>query len=48
MFKKMTSEKQSYTIIEKRMLAIIQAVKKWKKYFEGVKTKVKKLLIIRT
>ena len=37
MSKKMTSAEKNYTIIEKEMLAIIQAVKEWKKYFEGSK-----------
>ena len=41
MSKKMTSAEQNYTITEKEMLAIIQAVKEWKKYFEGSKTRAK-------
>ena len=41
MFKKMTSVKQNYIIIEKKMLVIIQPVKKWRKYFKRAKTKVK-------
>ena len=41
MSKKMTSAKQNYTITEKEMLAIIQAVKEWRKYFEGSKTRAK-------
>ena len=41
MSKKMTSAKQNYTITEKEMLAIIQAVKKARKYFERSKTRAK-------
>ena len=41
MSKKMTSAEQNYTITEKEMLAIIQAVKEWKKYLEGSKTRAK-------
>ena len=41
MSKKMTNAKQNYTITEKEMLAIIQAVKEWRKYFEGSKTRAK-------
>ena len=39
MSKKMTSAKQNYTITEKVMLAINQAVKEWKKCLEGSKTR---------
>ena len=39
MSKKMTSAEQNYTITEKEMLAIIQAVKEWRKYLEGSKTR---------
>ena len=39
MSKKMTSAEQNYTIIEKEMLAIIQAVKEWRKYLKGSKTR---------
>ena len=39
MSKKMTSAEQNYTITEKKMLAIIQAVKEWSKYLEGSKTR---------
>ena len=39
MSKKMTSAEQNYTITEKKMLAIIQAVKEWRKYLEGSKTR---------
>ena len=41
MSKKMTSAEQNYTITEKEMLAIIQAVKDWRKYLKGSKTKAK-------
>ena len=41
MSKKMTSAKQNYTITEKELLAIIQAVKEWKKYLKGSKTRAK-------
>ena len=41
MSKKMTSAEQNYTITEKEMLAIIQAVKEWRKYFERSKTRAK-------
>ena len=41
MLKKMTSAEQNYTITEKEMLAIIQAVKEWRKYLEGSKTRAK-------
>ena len=41
MSKKMTSAEQNYTITEKEMLAIIQAVKEWRKYLEGFKTRAK-------
>ena len=41
MSKKMTSAEQNYTITEKEMLAIIQAVKEWRKYLEGSKTRAK-------
>ena len=37
----MTSAKQNYTITEKKMLAIIQAVKEWRKYFKRSKTRAK-------
>ena len=39
MSKKMTSAEQNYTITEKEMLAIIQAVKDWRKYLKGSKTR---------
>ena len=39
MSKKMTSAEQNYTITEKEMLAIIQAVKEWRMYLEGSKTR---------
>ena len=39
MSKKMTSAEQNYTITKKEMLAIIQAVKEWRKYPEGSKTR---------
>ena len=39
MSKKMTSAEQNYTITKKKMLAIIQAVKKWRKYLKGSKTR---------
>ena len=41
MLKKMTSAEQNYTITENKMLAIIQAVKEWRKYLEGLKTRAK-------
>ena len=41
MSKKLTSAKQNYTITEKEMLAIIQAVKEWRKYLERSKTRAK-------
>ena len=41
MSKKMTSAEQNYTITEKEMLAIIQAVKEWRNYLEGSKTRAK-------
>ena len=41
MSKKMTSAEQNSTITEKEMLAIIQAVKEWRKYFKGFKTRAK-------
>ena len=41
MSKKMTSAEQNYTITKKEMLAIIQAVKEWRKYFEASKTRAK-------
>ena len=41
MSKKMTSAEQNYIITEKKMLAIIQAVKEWRKYLKGSKTKAK-------
>ena len=41
MSKKMTSAEQNYTITEKEMLAIIQAVKEWRKYLERSKTRAK-------
>ena len=41
MSKKMTSAKQNYTITEKEMLAIIQAVKEWRKYLKRSKTRAK-------
>ena len=41
MSKKMTSAEQNYTITEKEMLAIIQAVKEWRKYLKGSKIKAK-------
>ena len=41
MSKKMTSAEQNYTITKKEMLAIIQAVKEWRKYLEGSKTRAK-------
>ena len=41
MSKKMTSAEQNYTITEKEMLTIIQAVKEWRKYLEGSKTRAK-------
>ena len=37
----MTSAEQNYTITEKEMLAIIQAVKEWRKYLEESKTRAK-------
>ena len=40
MSKKMTSAEQNYTITEKEMLAIIQAVQEWKEYLERSKTRV--------
>ena len=39
MSKKMTSAEQNYTITKKEMLAIIQAVKEWRKYLERSKTR---------
>ena len=39
MSKKMTSAKQNYTMTEKEMLAIIQAVKKWRRYLKGSNTR---------
>ena len=39
MSKKMTSAEQNNTITEKEMLAIIQAVKEWRKYLERSKTR---------
>ena len=39
MSKIMTSAEQNYTITEKEMLAIIQAVKEWRKYLKGSKIK---------
>ena len=39
MSKKMTSAEQNYIITEKEMLAIIQAVKEWRKYLEESTTK---------
>ena len=41
MSKKMTSAEQNYTITKKEMLAIIQAVKEWRKYLERSKTRAK-------
>ena len=41
MSKKMTSAEQNYTIFKKEMLAIIQAVKEWRKYLEESKTRAK-------
>ena len=41
MSKKMTSAEQNYTVTEKEMLAIIQAVKEWRKYFKGSKIRAK-------
>ena len=41
MSKKMTSAEQNYTITEKEMLAIIQVIKEWRKYLEGLKIRVK-------
>ena len=41
MSKKMTSAKQNYTITEKEMVAIIQAVKEWRKYPKRSKTRAK-------
>ena len=41
MSKKMTSVEQNYIITEKEMLAIIQAVKEWRKYLKGSKTGTK-------
>ena len=41
MSKKMTSAEQNYTITKKEMLAIIQAVKEWRKYLKGSKTRAK-------
>ena len=35
----MTSTEQNYTITKKEMLAIIQAVKEWRKYLERSKTR---------
>ena len=37
----MTSAEQNYTITKKEMLAIIQVVKEWRKYYEGSKTRAK-------
>ena len=39
MSKKMTSAEQNYTITKKEMLAIIQAVKEWRKYLKKSKTR---------
>ena len=39
--KKMTSAEQNYTITKKEMLAIIQVVKEWRKYYEGSKSRAK-------
>ena len=39
MSKKMTSTEQNYIITEKEMLAIIQAVKEWRKYLKRSKTR---------
>ena len=39
MSKEITSAEQNYIITEKEMVAIIQAVKKWRKYFKGSKTR---------
>ena len=39
MSKKMTSAEQNYTITEKEMVAIIQAVKEWRKSLKGSKTR---------
>ena len=41
MSKKITSAEQNYTITEKEMLAIIQAVKEWRKYLKRSKTRAK-------
>ena len=41
MSKKITSAEQNYTITKKEMLAIIQAVKEWRKYLKGSKTRAK-------
>ena len=41
MSKKITSAKQNYTITKKEMLAIIQAVKGWRKYLKRSKTRAK-------
>ena len=41
MSKKMTSAELNYTITKKEMLAIIQAVKEWRKYLKGSKTRAK-------
>ena len=40
MSKKLTNAKQNYIITEKKMLAIIQAAKEWRKYLKEAKTKV--------
>ena len=41
MSKKMTNAEQNYTITKKEMLAIIQAVKEWRKYLKGSKIRAK-------
>ena len=37
MSKKMTAAEQNYGITEKEMLAIVQGIKQWRKYFEGTR-----------
>ena len=39
--KKMTNAERNYTKTKKKMLAIIQAVKKWRKYLKEFKTRAK-------
>ena len=36
----MTTTKQNYGITEKEMLVIVQGIKQWRKYFEGIRRTV--------